>query len=136
MLKLTSKTRTFDVEINGEVVQYPINTSVSNALRCIESARKAQSQVTKLQAKAANFDAASDIDDLMGIIGDLYGIFEPMIDAMLGMGATDDVCQRLGLSHVDAIEQVMDLWQAVAEEAKDIAGEDRQAKAAHYLDAK
>ena len=58
MLKLTSKTRTFDIEINGEVVQYPINTSVSNALRCIESARKAQSQVTKLQAKAANFDAA------------------------------------------------------------------------------
>lgn len=136
MLKLTSKTRTFDVEINGEVVQYPINTSVSNALRCIESARKAQSQVTKLQAKAASFDAASDVDDLMGIIGDLYSIFEPMIDAMLGMGATDDVCQRLGLSHVDAIEQVMDLWQAVAEEAKDIAGEDRQAKAAHYLDAK
>ena len=136
MLKLTSKTRTFDVEINGEVVQYPINTSVSNALRCIESARKAQSQVTKLQAKAANFDAASDVDDLMGIIGDLYSIFEPMIDAMLGMGATDDVCQRLGLSHVDAIEQVMDLWQAVAEEAKDIAGKDRQAKAAHYLDAK
>ena len=136
MLKLTSKTRTFDIEINGEVVQYPINTSVSNALRCIESARKAQSQVTKLQAKAANFDAASDVDDLMGIIGDLYGIFEPMIDAMLGMGATDDVCQRLGLSHVDAIEQVMDLWQAVAEEAKDIAGKDRQAKAAYYLDAK
>ena len=136
MLKLTSKTRTFDVEINGEVVQYPINTSVSNALRCIESARKAQSQVTKLQAKAASFDAASDVDDLMGIIGDLYSIFEPMIDAMLGMGATDDVCQRLGLSHVDAIEQVMDLWQAVAEEAKGIAGEDRQAKAAHYLDAK
>ena len=136
MLKLTSKTRTFDVEINGEVVQYPINTSVSNALRCIESARKAQSQVTKLQAKAANFDAASDVDDLMVIIGDLYGIFEPMIDAMLGMGATDDVCQRLGLSHVDAIEQVMDLWQAVAEEAKSIAGEDRQDKAAHYLDAK
>lgn len=136
MLKLTSKTRTFDVEINGEVVQYPINTSVSNALRCIESARKAQSQVTKLQAKAANFDAASDVDDLMGIIGDLYGIFEPMIDAMLGMGATDDVCKRLGLSHVDAIEQVMDLWQAVAEEAKSIAGEDRQVKAAHYLDAK
>lgn len=136
MLKLTSKTRTFDVEINGEVVQYPINTSVSNALRCIESARKAQSQVTKLQAKAANFDAASDVDDLMVIIGDLYGIFEPMIDAMLGMGATDDMCQRLGLSHVDAIEQVMDLWQAVAEEAKSIAGEDRQAKAAHYLDAK
>ena len=136
MLKLTSKTRTFDVEINGEVVRYPINSSVSNALRCIESARKAQSQVTKLQAKAASFDDASDVDDLMGIIGDLYGIFEPMIDAMLGMGATDDVCQRLGLSHIDAIEQVMDLWQAVAEEAKSIAGEDRQAKAAHYLDAK
>ena len=47
MLKLTSKTRTFDIEINGEVVQYPINTSVSNALRCIESARKAQSTTTR-----------------------------------------------------------------------------------------
>lgn len=136
MLKLTSKTRTFDVEINGEVVQYPINTSVSNALRCLDSARKAKKQVAKLQAKAAEFDADSDSDALVDIIIGLYNIFQPMIDGMLGDGTTEDVCQRLGLSHIDAIEHVMDLWNAVADEAFKIAGEDRQAKAAHYLDAK
>lgn len=133
MLKLTSQTRTFDVEINGEVVSYPINTSVSNALRCIESAKRAQKQVVKLQ-KAAT-DMSGEVPELIAMLEELLNVFVPLIDAMLGDGTAYDVCERLGLAPVDAIEQVMALWEAVAAEAAQIAGAGKGAKAAHYLDA-